>query len=81
MNTQTKPLSHNNITNSVSRLWKKRVLNTILKNCKTAGYDSIVTNDTIVIGNLGTDEVYLKALRGHAGWLVRYNTDLFQDHP
>lgn len=79
--TTTKPMSHNNIQNSVSRLWKKAVLNQILKNCKNAGYDAIVTSDTITIGLIETDQVFLKALKGHNGWLVRYNKELFQDTP
>ncbi len=80
-NTNVTPMSHNRILNSVSRVWKKRVLNEILKNCRNAGYDSIVTPTTITIGLKDTDQVFLKALKGQGGWLVRYNKELFQDHP
>jgi hypothetical protein len=75
------PFNHNNVANSVSRLWKKRILNTIVKNAKNAGYDVVATNDTIIVGELATDTIHLKALRGTGAWLVRYNTQLFQDHP
>jgi hypothetical protein len=70
-------LQHNNIERSKSRIWKKSYLNRVVKECKAAGFDVISNTDTITIGIIETDQVFLKALRGTAGWLTRYDQKLF----
>lgn len=73
-------LDHNNIANVVSRLWKKRVLNSIVKNAKNAGFDVVDSPcGAIIVGKISTNEIFLKAIPGSSAWLVRYDTTVFQD--
>jgi hypothetical protein len=78
--TSNAPMTHNRIENSVSRLWKKAYLNTVVKQCKEAGYDCVVSNETICIGLAETDQVFLKALKGNGVWLTRYDQKLFDEN-
>ena len=73
-------MKHNNIERSVSRIWKKSYLNTVIKACKAEGFDVITTSDSIVIGLIDSDQIFLRALRGTAGWLTRYDRKLFDEN-
>jgi hypothetical protein len=70
---------HNIIERSVSRLWKKPYLSTVVKECKLKGFDVISTPDSIVIGTRETDQVFLRALKGNGCWLTRYDRKLFDE--
>lgn len=79
-NTTKAPLSHNIIARSASRLWKKAYLNTVIKECKKAGYDVITTDTSITIGIIADDMIVLKALKGNGTWLTRYDQKLFDEN-
>lgn len=79
-NTTKAPLSHNTIARSASRLWKKTYLNTVIKECKKAGYDVIATADTITIGIIADDMIVLKALKGNGAWLTRFDQKMFDEN-
>lgn len=70
---------HNKIERSTSRMWKKRELNQIVKQCEAAGYDVVKTDEAIVVGLKDTDQIFLKALKGPGTWLVRYDQALFDE--
>jgi hypothetical protein len=74
------PMMHNNIQRSASRIWKKSYLNKVVKECKAAGYDCIIDNDSIRIGLKETNQVFLTAIRGNGGWLTRYDQKLFDEN-
>lgn len=74
------PMMHNNIKRSTSRVWKKSFLNNVVKECKVAGYDVILDNESIRIGFKDTDQVFLTALKGPNGWLTRYDQKLFDEN-
>ena len=74
-----RPLSHNNIERSCSRMWKKRELNQVIKAVEAAGYDVITKPESIVVGLHDTDQVFLRALKGNGIWLVRYDQKLFDE--
>jgi hypothetical protein len=71
---------HNKIERSTSRVWKKKFLNEVIKECKAAGFDIHETPEEIVIGIKETDQIFLRALRGHNGWLTRYDQKLFDEN-
>jgi hypothetical protein len=78
--TSNAPMMHNRIERPVSRLWKKAYLTKVVKQCKEAGYDCIVDNESIRIGLVETDQVFLKALKGNGVWLTRYDQKLFDEN-
>jgi hypothetical protein len=75
----TELFAHNNIERSTTRVWKKTFLNTVMRQCKTAGYEVRTTSTLIVIGLVETDQIFLRALKGPNGWLTRYDRKLFDE--
>ena len=73
-------MNHNRIERSVSRIWKKSYLNKVVKACKAEGFDVITTSDSIVIGLIDSDQIFLRAIRGTSAWLTRYDRKLFDEN-
>jgi hypothetical protein len=75
-----KSFVHNNIARSESKIWKKSFINTVAKECAAAGYDVIKTPETVIIGLVETDQIFLRAIKGHGAWLTRYDRKLFDEN-
>jgi len=79
MSNTKQAFQHNNIERSTSRVWNKKLINDIAKQCEAAGYDVVKTPEQVTIGLRDTDQIFLRALKGHGGWLTRYDRKLLDE--
>jgi len=75
-----KSFNHSNIARPVVRIWDKKFVNQIAKDCSQAGYDIVKTSEEVVIGFLDTDQIFLRAMKMNGKWMTRYDAKLFDEN-
>jgi hypothetical protein len=71
-------LTHNNIKNSVSRVWTDAQVAKTIAALEEAGYDKVVHNNITRVGIIETDQIFFASMEdGNTKCLVRYNKEVF----
>lgn len=68
------------IERSTTRIWENDFVKEVVKQCKAAGYDVKKDPDTIHIGMIETQQLFLFAFKRGRGWVVRYDQKLFDEN-